>query len=73
MRPGQAAPEYDLPDHDHTGGEGASMRPGQAAPEYSSSRMFDALLSASFNEAGAGCPGIHPDLAANFKALRLLQ
>ena len=35
------------------------MRPGQAAPEF---RRLPALIVArapGFNEAGAGCPGIH--------------
>ena len=35
------------------------MRPGQAAPEFT--RCLSAALSSirGFNEAGAGCPGIH--------------
>ena len=59
MRPGQAAPEFfevriAKGDLIH-----ASMRPGQAAPEFvSGGDCASARLTPSFNEAGAGCPGI---------------
>ena len=35
------------------------MRPGQAAPEFKSPRWLRSGLTSCFNEAGAGCPGIH--------------
>ena len=38
--------------------ERASMRPGQTAPECPLHRSFLAAQSASFNEAGADCPGM---------------
>ena len=34
------------------------MRPGQAAPEFDLSAGEMSLWTPSFNEAGAGCPGI---------------
>ena len=34
------------------------MRPGQAAPEFQSPLRTDRGAKKSFNEAGAGCPGI---------------
>ena len=34
------------------------MRPGQAAPEFLRNPELDLHSTASFNEAGAGCPGI---------------
>ena len=58
MRPGQAAPEFN-PSLWKTGfANSASMRPGQAAPEFSEAEDFRRPAVSSFNEAGAGCPGI---------------
>ena len=34
------------------------MRPGQAAPEFCAMSLTRCIRLASFNEAGAGCPGI---------------
>ena len=34
------------------------MRPGQAAPEFSKLGLGSNRSLGSFNEAGAGCPGI---------------
>ena len=59
MRPGQAAPEFVvIPDKNDPRRGYASMRPGQAAPEFDCALSVAFRIAASFNEAGAGCPGI---------------
>ena len=58
MRPGQAAPVFRPLDRIHSRQDRASMRPGQAAPVFLISGRQPVAQVKSFNEAGAGCPGI---------------
>ena len=58
MRPGQAAPECTSYHPKPFIGKGASMRPGQAAPECVQAKEVADAAAESFNEAGAGCPGM---------------
>ena len=60
MRPGQAAPVFGDATITIRTTMVPSMRPGQAAPVFQRRAMSrPALPSSAFNEAGAGCPGIH--------------
>ena len=59
MRPGQAAPVFRGGGLVAPAETPASMRPGQSAPVFAVPFCLHALPSGGFNEAGAGCPGIH--------------
>ena len=58
MRPGQTAPECQIPTDQGFPRWSASMRPGQTAPECLLHRNFICYRRLGFNEAGADCPGM---------------
>ena len=73
MRPGQAAPVFQLGLVGGGGNPIASMRPGQAAPVFRSANARIACFAYRFNEAGAGCPGIPERDTAVFRRRAALQ
>ena len=74
MRPGQAAPVFQDRGVMAKRHSWASMRPGQAAPVFGVRRVGGMVVRESFNEAGAGCPGIHHadvvEIAAELASMR---
>ena len=65
MRPGQTAPECKVEAGTAASSFcSASMRPGQTAPECIEFAPQRKRISFGFNEAGADCPGMLPDIGS---------